>query len=415
MPVREYATPAAFRAPVEAKLRERARRLGARGLPGSRRHAPGPPDRQGGSVCRTKLSVTNGHGIMPDMPRRHPPALTRYLDRLRDLPFVRRVDLAARPDRQEVRGDGILKVRTPRGTFTLALDVKGAFLDRGLANAAIGEHRALVRAHGFPLLLVAPYIPRPTGERLAEAGVNFVDRHGNIHLTLGDDHHVLILGRRPRTVEATGRRPGPALVQLYFLLLAESAAVQWPVRRLADEAGIGKTAAADALRRLVRLGVLARDRKGGYGLADQRRLQDDFLRAYADVLRPHLEIGRFRAPEQEPDTLLRRLAGIAATEHLNWAITGGPAAYALDRFYRGPDVVVFIEGFTQTMQRALRFVPDREGPITVLRPFGRRWVWKAVADLPVTHPWLVYAELLRGGDPRAADAAEQIRERFLTA
>jgi hypothetical protein len=349
------------------------------------------------------------------MPRRRPTALAQYLDRLRELPFVRRVDFGARLPHQEVRAGGVLKVGTPRGTFTLALDVKGTFLDRGLANAAIGEHRALVRAHGFPLLLMAPYIPRPTGERLAEAGVNFVDRHGNIHLTLGDDHHVLILGRRPRTAEPTARRPGPALVQLYFLLLAESAAVEWPVRRLADEAGIGKTAAADALRRLVRLGVLARDQKGMHGLVDQRRLQDDFLRAYADVLRPHLEIGRFRAPEQDPDAFLRQLAGTAVKEHLNWAITGGPAAFALDRFYRGADVVVFIEGFTRTVQRELRFVPDRKGPITVLRPFGRHWVWKVIADLPVTHPWLVYAELIAGGDSRAADAAEQIRQRFLTA
>jgi hypothetical protein len=65
------------------------------------------------------------------------------------------------------------------------------------------------------------------------------------------------------------------------------------------------------------------------------------------------------------------------------------------------------------MQRALRLVPDRQGPITLFRPFGRRWQWKAVESVLVAHPLLIYAELLQSDEPRALEAAEQIRERFL--
>jgi hypothetical protein len=245
--------------------------------------------------------------------------------------------------------------------------------------------------------------------------VNFVDVPGNVHLRLGQDYHVLLLGRREPRAGIAVRRPTPALVQLSFVLLAEPVAAAWPVRRLADEAGIGKTAAATGLQRLANLGVLAPDHTRTYRIADRRRLADDFLRGYADVLRPHLEFGRFRAPERDPEKFLQQLAETANSMQVKWALTGTPAAYALDRFYRGDDRPVFIEGFTPRFQRVLRLVPDRAGPVTVLRPFGRRWAWEKAADWPVVHPWLVYAELLHLGEPRALEAAEHIREQFLAA
>jgi len=347
------------------------------------------------------------------MPRVDPTAMAPYLERLRDLPFVRAVALATPQGQDQVHPEAVLKLRTPRRTFRFALDLRRTYLDRALTNAVMAQHGALLRRHGLPLLLMARYIPRLTGERLAEAGVNFVDRPGNIHLRLGDDHHVLLLGRREPTIETTARRPGPALIQLHFVLLAEPAAGAWPVRRLAVEAGIGKTAAAAGLQRLRRLGVLTQDRTRAYRLVDRPRLTDDFVRGYADVLRPHLQIGRFQAPPQDQKAFLDRFAETAGQMRAKWAVTGAPAAYLLDRFYREADVPAFVEGYTQTLQRALRLVPDRQGPITLFRPFGRCWVGQLIAGVPVAHPWLVYAELLHRGEPRALEAAEHIRERFL--
>jgi hypothetical protein len=338
-------------------------------------------------------------------------ALGAPIEHLRELPFAREVELAG----PALQGDdeAALKLRTARRTFTFALLVKQTFLDRALTNAVIAEHAAHKTKR--PILLVARYIPRPTGERLADAGVNFVDRLGNMHLALGRDHHVLRLGRRERTRDVTARRPGPALVQLYFVLLAEAESPTWPVRRLADEAGIGKTAAATGLQRLLRLAVLAEDGRQGYRMADRTRLIDAFLQGYVNVLRPHLELGRFRAAERDRDTLLRQFGEKAGEMDATWAVTGAPAAHALDRFYRGDDVPLIVDGFTPAMQRALRLVPDRDGPITVLRSFGQRWAWKTIDDVPVAHPWLVYVELLHRGEPRALEAAEHVRERFLAA
>ena len=344
--------------------------------------------------------------------RPNPAAIRWYIEHLRELPFVRGVELVG-PLAKDGGHEQALKLQTERRTFTFALLVKQTFLDRALTNAVIAEHAA--RHTKRPTLLVARYVPRPTGERLADAGVNFVDRLGNMHLALGQDYHVLRLGRREPTPEATARRPGPALMQLYFVLLAEPGAPAWPVRRLATEAGIGKTAAATGLQRLVRLGVLAQDPEQGYRVADKTRLADAFLQGYVNVLRPHLEIGRFRAAERDQDAFLHQFGGTAGQMHATWAVTGAPAAYALDRFYSGDDIPLFVDGFSPAMQRALRLLPAREGPIVLLRPFGRRWTWKTIGNVPVAHPWLVYAELLHHGEPRALEAADHVREQFLAA
>ena len=148
--------------------------------------------------------------------------LALYLGHLRELPFVRQIEVVEQAVlAAPTPADALIKVHTPRRVFRLVLETKRTFLDEGLTNAVIAKHRETVRTHRVPLLLAARYIPRPTGERLAEAGVNFVDRPGNIHVKLGDDYHVLLLGKRAPALEPTARRPGPALVQLLFLLIAE--------------------------------------------------------------------------------------------------------------------------------------------------------------------------------------------------
>lgn len=339
--------------------------------------------------------------------------LAPYLDHLRELPFVRHIEVAQDPALEPFPGHALIKLRTRRRVFRLALETKRTFLDQALTNAVIAKHRETLRRHRIPVLLAARYIPRPTGERLAEAGVNFVDRPGNIHVKLGDDYHVLLLGRRDPAREPTARRPGPALVQLLFLLLAEPTAADWPIRKLAHAAGTGKTAAANAVQRLVRLRILGKTADGALHVIDRRRLADDYLTGYQQVLRPHLFVGRFTPPQRDPDGVLQEIARVAKHVNMEWAVAGGPGAYALERFYRGEDIPVFVAPIAPAFQRSLKWVPDRNGPVTLLRGFGQRWVWRGVDGVQIAHPWLIYVELLLAGEPRALEAAEQIRETYL--
>lgn len=339
--------------------------------------------------------------------------LDTHLDQLRELPFVHNIKLTWEPNLGPERVDALIALRTLRRTFRFALETRQTFLDHALTNALIAQHTELQRRHRLPLLLAARYVPGPTGERLAEAGVNFVDRLGNVHLKLGTEYHILRLGRRKPAREPTERRPGPALVKLLFTLIAEPDTAGWPVRKLADAAGIGKTAAAAGRERLARLGCVARTRKTAYRVADRKRLLQDFVTGYNQVLRPHLFLGQYRALETDPARLLHKFAAVAKRIRAPWAATGGPAAYALERYYRGEQVPVFLAAFNPELRQELKLVPSRNGPVTLLRAFGKLYAWRTVDDVVVAHPSLIYAELLNQDGPRALDAAEQIREKYL--
>jgi len=59
-------------------------------------------------------------------------------------------------------------------------------------------------------------------------------------------------------------------------------------------------------------------------------------------------------------------------------------------------------------------LPDRSGPITLLRAFGELVFWRQVSSWMVAPPWLVYSELMNADDPRAHEAALELRREFLT-
>ena len=98
---------------------------------------------------------------------------------------------------------------------------------------------------------------------------------------------------------------------------------------------------------------------------------------------------------------------------MKFALTGGPAADLLQHFYRGLEVPLFLSETGPVVHQKLRLLPDRSGPVVVFRAFGTPVFWRTVQELPIAHPWLIYAELMDSADPRAHEAAEELRREFL--
>ena len=95
-------------------------------------------------------------------------------------------------------------------------------------------------------------------------------------------------------------------------------------------------------------------------------------------------------------------------------MTGGPAAYTLQKFYRGLELPVFIDAFSDQLRRRLRILPDKIGPIILLRSFGTVPFWRNTDPFPLAHPWLIYTELMNSPDPRAHEAAEELKRECLS-
>jgi hypothetical protein len=304
--------------------------------------------------------------------------------------------------------DQLLDLRTPKGKFSFAVELKRTYLDRSATNALLAS-AALPRKP--PPIVFARYIPRPTGERLATADINFVDSAGNLNLRLGNNYQTRLLGQREIRPAPAAKRIGAAAVQIFFTFLASPEAIQSPARRLAELAGVSKTAASEGRQRLVAEGILRQKGARRYHLADADRLEERFLQGYSRVLRPHVHLARMRGQDSAPDAFMERLAKVAKQEGIPWALTGGTGAYELDRFYRSAEIVVFVPTLTRGFQQQMKLLPDRQGPITFLRMFSPGVLWPSSTAHPVAHPWLLYAELLQQEDERELEAAKEIQTR----
>jgi hypothetical protein len=332
--------------------------------------------------------------------------LNQRLFHLTNLSFVKMIHIQ-HAEHSSVRVD------TATGSFKFEVRLVRSYLDRTLANDLIQIVKGLKGRGQSDLLLLARYVPRPTGERLAEAGVNFLDEAGNMNLALGGNYHSLILGK-PEIRSAEKRSSGPATIQVLLTLAAQPETLDWPIRQLASAAGVSKTVAAEVRRRLVEEGTLKRGEDGRSQLLNPQGIRERCLSGYSQLLRPRLVINRFRSLERDADKFVAEFIRIISQSGKKYALTGGAGAFVFQHFYRGPETAIFIEGITADFERRAKLLPDPRGPIVLLRAFAEPLVfWRLVRGIWVAHPLLIHLELLQQDDPRAHEAAERIREEFL--
>jgi len=246
-----------------------------------------------------------------------------------------------------------------------------------------------------------------------QSGINFVDQAGNMHLVLGRNYERTVVGAKQTASGTKDPRISPALSQLLFAFATAKDAGSWSVRKLAEFAGLSKSNVAKVEQQLVAQGVLIKSEEG-FRLRDRSKLPEQLLRGYELALRPKLLLGRFRSPASEIDEMLLAVRDSLAKDAIRWSITGGPAAYLLQKFYRGLELPIFIESLNEELRRQLRIIPDRSGPLIFLRPFGSIPFWRESGSFPIANPWLIYSELMYSSDPRAHEAAEEIKREYLS-
>lgn len=330
--------------------------------------------------------------------------LAPFLESLEKIPFVKAVD------RRDGAGAGLeLRVETSSGEVDFCVEVKRSYLDTSATSAVIAEATEAKRK-GSAFLLLARYIPRPTAERLIEAGVNFVDVAGNGHLVLPPAHHWTSIGKKEPRTELGARGRSARTIQVLLTLVAYPDAAGWSVRKLARVSGVGKSTAANARRQLVEEGSFI-ESNGLLRPVDPEAANDELVFGYRHILRPKLLIGRYSS-NFSPDALVKEMVS-SRVSGLRFSLTGGSAAHRLQRFYRGVDTVSFLDGSVAAALKTLRLLPDRDGPITFLSAFGELVHWGVHDGASLAHPLLIYTELMSDPSPRAREAADELRKEFL--
>ena len=302
--------------------------------------------------------------------------------------------------------DGSLTVSfgRPLGRLEYSIHIRRSHLSYALVDGLLTRLRGK-QAH----LLVAPYIASPMGQHLADHGLSYADAVGNLHL-LGPSGRGLVAhveGKvQQRALAVRGLGVPAHLVN--FALLAKPALLEAPIREVATAAGVSKSSVANQLARLSAQGFVATTRENAR-LVRPRDLLDRWLNAYAESVRPRWRVGRFHA-QSDVDGLQRSLPDALAGT--TWALSGAGAAWRMTRFYRGEQTVLLVDSPPHDLAKRLRALPSESGELTVLE-VGMPLAFDGV-EPNLAHPLLVYSELLASQDPRARDAAEGIRERFLS-
>lgn len=68
--------------------------------------------------------------------------------------------------------------------------------------------------------------------------------------------------------------------------------------------------------------------------------------------------------DREPDAVERRVESALGTD-TDWAFGGGSAAQRIEGHYHGPNVTVHIADASPQRLKAMKAVPDRDGPLVI--------------------------------------------------
>ena len=339
---------------------------------------------------------------------------------LRSLPFIRALRFRQAENGANQGDGGTLELTTQQGRYRLSVEISRSYLSESLVNAILSRapdqvqrgHQRKGRTKSDeprPRLLLARYIPARAGERFVESGISFVDDPGNVHLRLGSEYNWTVLGKREPIRLAETNRTTPATIQLLFQFAADPKSASWTVRDLARTTGISKTKVAQLRHQFSNERILSS--KSEFRMTPG--IADRLVSGYGQILRPKLVLGRYRYPDSSVDQFLARITETGRAQKIPYALTGGPAADTMQHFYHSADVPLFLDLAGPGILRALRLLPDRMGPVVLLKPFGDIVYWKEFDGRMVAPPWLVYTELLTSDDPRAREAAEELRRGFL--
>ncbi len=276
---------------------------------------------------------------------------------------------------------------------------------RSVTFGTAGAIRAQLARDGRDAVLFTDYVSTPVAERLRSLGLQFADAAGNAYFS-APGVLVWVTGRRSPGSRSAPRRSSRAFtasgIRVVFCLLAQPSLADESYRSIAHTADVSLGAVQSVIKDLVDQGYVS-DGKARR-LLRRDRLLDRWSEFYADVLRPKLEIGRFRSA----DPGWWRTSRVTDYGGL-WG--GEPAGALLTDHLRPETSTVYAASLPGRLLIDHRLSRDADGDVEIRRRFWRRDLPSPRADV-VPGP-LIYADLLAIGDSRTSEIAEMVRERYL--
>jgi len=277
-------------------------------------------------------------------------------------------------------------------------------LNPTLADLVIHQIKTTPAPGDASPLLISHFISSKLAARFKQQGIEYADCAGNLYLN-----------RMPLYIEISGQKHAPkppgadrlfrtAGLKLVYLFLRNRLAVNATYRVLADDAGIALGAIGSLFGELEKRGNLTIE-EGERQLVAVEELLQRWQLGYLETLRPKLILQRCQlTPGYSISQLPERLKQLAEGKNI---LIGGELGAALLVSGFQPENAVFYLNPEQQLKTMLQLnlVPDPEGNITLLQPFGRQCSWTGWQPdgLTLADPLLTFAELYGTQTDRVAD------------
>jgi len=304
------------------------------------------------------------------------------------------------------RPDALIEIDVPTQAEQYAVEVKN--LDR---FEILHQLRAFWPRQAKPALLIAaPYITAQVAERCREMDLYFADAAGNAYLK-APGLHVYVTGKRkPDDLRNTeqGKITNPAGLRVVFALLCKPELLNATYREIAAAARVALGTVGPVMKELETRRHITPVTEGGRAprrrFLEPRRLVQDWVAVYPTVLRPKLNIRRFRA---------QRAGWTRGLDlqpyHAFWG--GEVAANRLLHHLEPQTATIYARDTPKALIAEYKMRADVNGDVEILDAFWNPNLVLKVDDL--VPPILAYADLTTTTDGRDLEAARMIYDQYI--
>lgn len=256
------------------------------------------------------------------------------------------------------------------------------------------------------IIIVAEKIYPKAKTLLQERNIDYLDTAGNGRL-FQNDFFIQIEGKKIKDhyKETPNRAFTKAGLKFIFHLIHNPDLINANYRMIKEITQVATGNIKFIINGLLEEGFLIKNNNNTYTVTNLEDLQERWITAYGERLKPTLAMGKFRFlnPNDFPNWKNLPVDG----EHEWW---GGEPAGALYTDYLKPgELTIYTTEKRADLMKKNKLVPDPQGNVMIFQKF-----W----NLPNTFgnkvpPFLTYADLILAKDPRCFETAIKIHEQYI--
>lgn len=265
------------------------------------------------------------------------------------------------------------------------------------------------------IVVVAMKIHSKAKILLKERNIDYVDGAGNALLHYSFDNQnpdywnffVEIEGKKVKEddKDVPNRAFTKSGLRFLFHVLHDPDLINANYRKISETAQVAMGSIKYMINGLVKEAFLFRKNDKTYKINRKEELQDRWIDAYGERLKPSLAIGKFRF--LNPDDF-KNWQDLSIDGITTW--WGGEPAGALYTGYLKPEILTIYTTETRNdLIKKYKLVPDPNGNIHCFQKF---WNVEGISQ-NVVSPLLTYADLILTRDERCIETALKINERYL--